>query len=435
MRKLLLSLGLFASIVTALAQPVRLQPWTTNAADVVTNVVKSLATNVVTQNASGGSQTPWAGDIAAGFHSLTGAATLVSSNSITTNSANFGSNGVAPAGIVLDAEGAARVNGTLSVSNAVLIQGSSLTLPTGSITIPAGTVTANLFSGNGGSLTAIPESSVSGLITDLAAKFGTLVATTTGLATSGNGTSTATLSSPGFVWTNGLSVAAVASNSFTIRDSTGASVVISNGVIGTVNGITNIGNIQTATLNATTSISVGGTGPSIYNGGITNHGVLDQFGRQTNYDVVIGTAQTNSGNIQAATMNTTGNAVVGGTLSVGGSGSIQAANSNFFNLAVVKALAYPTNISIMSPDFTKGIATIKTNAAFKILQPVGIDAAKLTYQYAIQIFTNSTAAALAITPSDNCHAVGVQFVTNVTQVLTEYDSSLNITNQYFVTIF
>lgn len=222
MKNLLTILLFITAFVATAADSIQRNFATTNVPASLTNVVKSLATNVVTQNASGASQTPWAGDIAAAFHSLTGAATLVSSNSIATNSANFGSNGVAPAGIVLNAEGAARVNGTLSVSNAVLIQGSSLTLPTGSITVPAGTVTANLFSGNGGSLTAIPESSVSGLITDLAAKFGTLVATTTGLSASGNGTSTATLSSPGFVWTNLLSVVARFASGLTGTNTTAA---------------------------------------------------------------------------------------------------------------------------------------------------------------------------------------------------------------------
>lgn len=69
------------------------------------------------------SLTPWTTDVSAAFHNLTTGATLVSSNSIMTNSFSAGTNGVAPAGIVGDIEGAARVTGTLSVSNAFIGQG------------------------------------------------------------------------------------------------------------------------------------------------------------------------------------------------------------------------------------------------------------------------------------------------------------------------
>lgn len=117
--KNLFTLLIFLCCGAAWAQPHRNNFATTNQSTILTNIVKSVATNVVSENASGASQTPWTGDIAAAFHSLTAAATLVSSNSIATNSANVGSNGVAPPGIVLNVEGAARFNGTLSVSNSL----------------------------------------------------------------------------------------------------------------------------------------------------------------------------------------------------------------------------------------------------------------------------------------------------------------------------
>lgn len=124
-------------------------------------------------NGSAGAQTPWGQNIAGAFFNLNNAGGILASNVISTNNINVGSNGVSPAGITINVEGAARINGSLSVTGAVVVQGATLTLPTGSITIPAGTVTANLFSGNGGSITAIPETGVTGLTTDLSQRLST----------------------------------------------------------------------------------------------------------------------------------------------------------------------------------------------------------------------------------------------------------------------
>lgn len=124
-------------------------------------------------NGSAGAQTPWGQNIAGAFFNLNNAGGILASNVISTNNINVGSNGVSPTGIILNVEGVARINGSLSVTGAVVVQGSTLTLPTGSITVPAGTVTANLFSGNGGSITAIPETGVTSLTTDLSQRLST----------------------------------------------------------------------------------------------------------------------------------------------------------------------------------------------------------------------------------------------------------------------
>lgn len=102
---------------------------------------------------AGGSQTPWTGDIAAAFHSLTAAATLVSSNSIATNSGSFGTNGVAPSGIALNSDGSLRVTGTASVTNALIVQGNSTLNQNLNV---GGTIT-----GNGSGVTALNGSSIS----------------------------------------------------------------------------------------------------------------------------------------------------------------------------------------------------------------------------------------------------------------------------------
>lgn len=214
--------------------------------------------------------------------------------------------------------------------------------------------------------------------------------------------------------------------------------VASNEVV-TVKSNFNVGN----NLNVAGTGTFGGGGPSIYNGGISNHAILDQFGKQTNYDTVNLQGLTASRMLFGDAGKTVTSATASGAIPIDADGTATTAaqiatilaTTNYIGAASAMSLSYRTNLSIMSPDFAKGVAVIQTNAAFKILQPIGIDTAKLTYQFTIQMFTNSTAAAVAITASDNARPVGTQFVTNCTEVLTEYWPPNGPTNQFFMPVF
>lgn len=73
---------------------------------------------------------------------------------------------------------------------------------------------------------------------------------------------------------------------------------------------------------------------------------------------------------------------------------------------------YSTNTSTMNPDFLLPYSQIETNAAFAFLAPKNVSASRP--ETAVVLVTNSTAAAVAVTPPANMHAQGTWYVTNVT---------------------
>jgi hypothetical protein len=80
------------------------------------------------------------------------------------------------------------------------------------------------------------------------------------------------------------------------------------------------------------------------------------------------------------------------------------------------SIVYYTNSSTMAPDFSKPYSLISTNAAFTVLAPISVDSGKTKAQTTVFMVTNSTAAAVAITPPSNCHTQGVWNVTNLTSI-------------------
>jgi hypothetical protein len=80
-------------------------------------------------NGSAGAQTPWGQNIAGAFFNLNNVGGISSSNLLATNSISVGTNGVAPAGIVLNVgtgvSDGARFVGTISGSNAFILQGNA----------------------------------------------------------------------------------------------------------------------------------------------------------------------------------------------------------------------------------------------------------------------------------------------------------------------
>lgn len=95
-----------------------------------------------------------------------------------------------------------------------------------------------------------------------------------------------------------------------------------------------------------------------------------------------------------------------------GSG-VTSAVTNAINATNLYGLVhYSTNLSTMAPDFNKVYSTITTNAAFTFLAPLNVSATLA--QTAVILVTNSTAAAVVVTPPANVHSQGTWNVTNVT---------------------
>jgi hypothetical protein len=120
--------------------------------------------------------------------------------------------------------------------------------------------------GNGGSLTNLnynnitnpPAAGIANTITNSGGSIGTTLLK----GDAGQGVATATFAdvqalAPGIILTNGHSVAAGVSNTFTFKDAANATVTVSNGTVQSL-AQTNTGNIQSATLNTTGNSSVGG---------------------------------------------------------------------------------------------------------------------------------------------------------------------------------
>ena len=81
-------------------------------------------------------------------------------------------------------------------------------------------------------------------------------------------------------------------------------------------------------------------------------------------------------------------------------------------LTVYSNINYTTNQGTMQPDFARAFTTIITNAAFTVLPPVNVDPNR--FEQTMMRITNSTAAAVLITPPANVNAFGTWYVTNIT---------------------
>jgi hypothetical protein len=77
---------------------------------------------------------------------------------------------------------------------------------------------------------------------------------------------------------------------------------------------------------------------------------------------------------------------------------------------------YSTNTGGIIPDMRKGYQMITTNAAFTFLAPIGVDTTKTLAQTAVVFITNSTAAAVVMTPQVAWHIQGTWYVTNVSSI-------------------
>jgi len=93
---------------------------------------------------------------------------------------------------------------------------------------------------------------------------------------------------------------------------------------------------------------------------------------------------------------------------------------------------YSTNLTTMAPDFRLGYSLISTNAAFTLLAPINVDATKA--ETCVMMITNSTAAAVVITPPTAWKTQGVWYVTNLTSI-TVFHYGNAITNGIALPLF
>lgn len=207
----------------------------------------------------------------------------------------------------------------------------------------------------------------------------------------------------GYAFAGGYNAFATNFGSWVLNDSSGLTVGSSTNdemTLGFSNGVRVLGplNIKGA-VNASNTVTVSANGVSTL----------------ISSNTIISGNQTNSGSIQASTLNITGNATVGGTLQL-------------------VAERYTTNASTMAPDFNLGYTLISTNAAFTVLAPINVDTTKTLAQTTVFQVTNTTAAAVAITPPANVHFQGTWFVTNWTTI-TFYQYGQKITNAIALPLF
>lgn len=174
--------------------------------------------------------------------------------------------------------------------------------------------------------------------------------------------------------------------------------------------------------------------PPLTNGGAsgwTNNGFSAFGGVVSNYAATYGTAGTNTGNFQAATLNTTGAASFGGAVSN---------NSTLRQVGAVRfdgGISYATNQNQIKPDFTLPCQLMSTNAAFTFLAPVGIDASLTTLQvHAVYVTNSSGNSTVLVSPPANCHPVPTtgMYLTNVTRFTFECYAG-KITNCFAVPVF
>jgi hypothetical protein len=93
---------------------------------------------------------------------------------------------------------------------------------------------------------------------------------------------------------------------------------------------------------------------------------------------------------------------------------------------------YSTNVSTMAPDFKLGYSTITTNAAFTLLAPINVIPTKA--ETCVMLVTNSTAAAVVITPAAGWKSQGVWYVTNLTSITVSHYGNV-ITNATALPLF
>jgi hypothetical protein len=89
----------------------------------------------------------------------------------------------------------------------------------------------------------------------------------------------------------------------------------------------------------------------------------------------------------------------------------------------------------MAPDFHLGEQFIRTNAAFTVLAPVGIDPNKKGVQVCTVNYTNSSGSMVLITPPANAHAIGTWNITNWTEIVYRYWPPSGPTNAYSTPVF
>lgn len=108
---------------------------------------------------------------------------------------------------------------------------------------------------------------------------------------------------------------------------------------------------------------------------------------------------------------TAGNAFLPATQTFSGSNTF---TGGFYSSTGANTL-YPTNTGGTAPTFSFTTAVtysdLTTNAAFTFLAPVNVSTTN--YQTAVVLVTNSTAAAVVVTPPANCHTQGTWYLTNV----------------------
>lgn len=221
--------------------------------------------------------------------------------------------------------------------------------------------------------------------------------------------------------------------------------VASNEVV-TVKSNLNVGN----NLNVAGTGTFQGSGPSVFNGGITNHGKFDQFDLQTNYAALNlqgltasrmlfgdagktvtsaaasgavpinadGTASTFAqintlapGNVVtqgfSLTLTLSNNATVDAAHTLTANGGIVASGSNFVGYAVAQGYGATTNLSTMAANMTNSVAMIQTNATFLWLSPINMDATGKDYQACTVFLTNSAASGITMTlPTGWSYSVG-----------------------------
>lgn len=210
---------------------------------------------------------------------------------------------------------------------------------------------------------------------------------------------TITMTPPGDVLTNGYGANTVTFNS---------NVVINSGStannLGT--GVTTAGNLSVNTF--TNAAATASTVP-IWDGNKSLGSIANGTGALTN----------------------NGSGVVGYYLNYATtSGNNAFTSTNFFS----KAFTVSTNQNQITPDFSLPEQLISTNAAFTFLAPVGVDTTKVTAQWTLVNVTNTTAAAVAITPPANCHGVGTLYVTNWSLCYFQCYAQ-KITNLYCIPVF
>lgn len=295
-----------------------------------------------------------------------------------------------------------------------------------------GTVIYDIIKDPAGVLSTNPAASGSGT-------FSTFVATSTGLTTAGNGTSTATLSSFGVVVTQLFSAPLTFASSLFGTNTAAAS----SGVWWMTNGT------KTALWYLGTNWPGNGKGTDVANGFIGGSNVVQidvlgggiAFCIDSNFNTYIGgqlfvragTSTTLSNLINNGWFTNAGNFTNTGSVRV--DGNISGAASNYWNFAVVGGESVPTNILTSSiVDFAKAEQTFQTNNVVNILGFTGKDATgKMTGSTLLKL-TNSAGLGAAFQTNTvfpaNVHVVGNTVITNWAEWWIEFVQPTGPTNAW-----